>query len=100
MKQFVITLLAAVGAYAVFEWYIKNPNSPGGSNVSLLERSGVAASNVTASGQLTSGIPAFNDTPIANGHGDQVAAAYHTNNSATLSGGPNYEPAFGPKTNR
>lgn len=100
MKQLIITVLAAVGAYAVFEWYVKNPNSPGGKNVNLVERKGVAASNAFSSDQLTSGIPEFNSAPVANGHGDQVAAAYHTNSAATLPGGPTYEPAFGPKTNR
>lgn len=100
MKQFVLVVLATVGAYAVAKWYTKNPKSYGGSNVELAERKGVVSSNFSASDQLVSGVPQFDDTPIANGHGDQVVAAYHTNNSATLPGGPNYEPAFGPKTNR
>lgn len=100
MKHFIMVALAAVGAYAVFEWYTKNPGSFGGSNVELAERKGVVSSNFSASDQLVSGVPSFNDAPIANGHGDQVVAAWHTNNDATLPGGPNYEPAFGPKTNR
>jgi hypothetical protein len=100
MKQLLITALAAIGAYAVYEWYIKSPKSPGGKNVELAERSGVVKSNVSHSGQLVSGIPEFDSTPIANGHGDQVAAAYPSNNLSTSNGSPNYEPAFGPKTNR
>jgi hypothetical protein len=100
MKQFLIFGLALIGAYATFEWWTKNPRSPGGPNVNALEVSGVATSNATAGNQLTSGIPTFDPTPIANGHGDQVSAAYSSNAWSTSNGGPNYEPAFGPKTNR
>ena len=100
LKGFLVVGLAAVGAYAVFDWWKRNPRSGGPSNPVASEVSGVAHSNTTDSGQMTSGIPGFPTIPIANGHGDQVSAAYHTNQWATIPGGPNYVPAFGPNENR
>ena len=99
VKGFFVVALAAVGAYATFEWWRKNPRSYGPSNPVASEVAGVAHTNFTASGQLSSGVPGFDEAPIANGHGDQVVAAYHTNRYATLPGGPEYTPAFGPTTN-
>ncbi len=100
IKGFLLVGLAAVGAYAVFDWWRRNPSSGGPANPVATEVAGVAHSNLTDSGQLTPGIPGFNDTAIANGHGDQVVAAYHTNPYATLPGGGVYTPAFGPLANR
>lgn len=100
MKQFFLVGLAAIGGYALFEWWKNNPRSWGGPNPVASEVAGVSQTNFSDSGQLTSGVPTFDQTPIANGHGDQIVAAYHDNPLATLPGGANYEPAFGPRTNR
>jgi hypothetical protein len=99
IRNFFIVGLAAIGAYAVFQWWERNPRAAGPSNPVATEVGGVAHSNVTDSGQMTSGIPVFNARAIANGHGDQVSAAYHSNPTATLPGGPQYTPAFGPEAN-
>ena len=100
MKNFFVIVLAGVGIYAILEWYRKNPRSMGGPNPVASEVSGIALdTNNTASNEMTSGVPVFNAAPIANGHGDQIAAAYHSNRFATLPGGGDYEPAFGPHTN-
>lgn len=99
-KSAVVALLAAIGIYAVYQWYGKNPKSPGGPNPVASEVGGVVRNtNRTSSNQMTSGIPAFNSAAIANGHGDQVAAAQHSNRFSISNGSPNYEPAFGPSTN-
>ncbi len=100
IKGFFVVGLAAIGAWAIFDWWKRNPSSGGPSNPVATEVAGIAHSNFTDSGQLTSGVPAFNSAPIANGHGDQVIAAYHTNRFATAPGGPVYSPAFGPNANR
>jgi hypothetical protein len=100
IKGFFIIGLAAIGAYAVLNWYQRNPRSGGPANPIANEVAGVANSNFSDSNQMTSGVPIFNNTPIANGHGDQVSAAYHSNQWSTLDGGMNYTPAFGPTTNR
>lgn len=99
VKGFFIVGLAAVGAYAIFEWWQKNPRSLGPSNPVASEVAGVARTNTTSSSQMTSGIPGYNTAPIANGHGDQVAASYHSNRFSTLNGSTDYTPAFGPTTN-
>jgi hypothetical protein len=100
MKNFFVIILAGVGVYAILEWYRNSPHSPGGKNPVVQEVSGIAPdTNYTASNEMTSGVPVFNDAPVANGHGDQVAAAYHANRFATLPGSAQYEPAFGPHTN-
>jgi hypothetical protein len=99
VKSFFMIGLAAIGAYAIFQWWQNNPSSAGPTNPVATEVGGVAHSNVTSFGQMTSGIPVFNSMPIANGHGDQVSAAYHSNGTSTLPGGPNYTPAFGPTAN-
>jgi len=100
VKGFMLIALAAVGVYAVLEWWQRNPASGGPSNPVASEVAGVAHSNITNSGQMTSGVPGFNQAAIANGHGDQVSAAFHSNKWSTSNGTPNYTPAFGPSTNR
>lgn len=100
IKGFFILTLAAVGGYAVISWWQRNPRSYGPSNPVASEVAGVAKSNFSSSGQMTSGVPSYNPAPIANGHGDQVSAALHTNRYATIPGGANYTPAFGPTTNQ
>jgi hypothetical protein len=97
VKGFFVAGLAAIGIYAIFEWYVRGKAA---TNPVATEVAGIAQSNVTASNQMTSGIPTFNPTPIANGHGDQVSAAYHSNRFSTVNGSPNYEPAFGPSANQ
>ena len=100
MKNFFVIVLAGVGIYAILNWYRNNPRSPGGTNPVAQEVSGVAPdTNFTASNEMTSGVPVFNPIAIANGHGDQISAAYHSNRFATLPGSCDYEPAFGPHTN-
>lgn len=100
IKGFFLIGLAAVGAYAVFNWWQTSPSAAGPANPVASEVAGVAHSNFTNSGQMSSGVPGFNEMPIANGHGDQVSAAYHSNQWSTSNGGMNYTPAFGPKANR
>ena len=97
MKGFFVTLLAAVGAYAIWEWYSKNPRSHGGPNPVAQEVTGVTTGVAEPFGQLSSGIPIYNAAPIANGHGDQVSAALPSNRYSHKNGRSNYVPAFGPQ---
>jgi hypothetical protein len=99
LKGFAITALAAIGVFALFEWWSKNQRSPGGPNPVAQEQSGVIDTNFSSGNQMTSGVPEFNSAAIANGHGDQVSAARHSNRYSMLNGSSNYEPAFGPSTN-
>jgi hypothetical protein len=101
MKQWLILGLAAIGAYAVYQWYQKSQATAQGHQVTP---AGVLANTANATdiatGSLVSGVPGFDTTPVANGHGDQIMAAYHTNAHSTIDGGPDYQPAFGPDENR
>lgn len=104
MKEFFLVALAAIGGYAVFQWYQKTNLSPAG-QVARNQNPGSTAAAITAAaigvnGPLTSGVPSYCQIPVANGHGDLIAAAYHSNAMATLPGGPDYQPAFGPNANR
>lgn len=108
MKGWVILALAAIGGYAVFQWFEQKR----GRYVAVSgELSGTAGPFTTSTGGVTgigdyyvspiaSGVPVFPDYAIANGHGDQVAAAYHSNSFSTINGGPVYTPAFGPTENQ
>lgn len=107
MKQWFMLGLAAIGAYAVYQWWTKTQasasgqnahNAPDAANASILSYAG--GQGDLATGPLQAGVPAFNGAPVANGHGDQIMAAYHTNAHATLPGESNYQPAFGPDENR
>lgn len=110
MKGWVILILAVVGGYVVLQWFTGQRNSPaGGSAVNPPGGGGTGAQLPLAAttgvgdffvSPLASGVPTFNDLQIANGHGDQVAAAYHSNSLSTLNGSAVYEPAFGPVTNQ
>jgi hypothetical protein len=104
MKEFFLVVMAGIGAYAVYQWYQKTNTSNAG-QVARNQNPGQTAAAITAaavgvSGPLVSGVPAFRGPAIANGHGDQIAAAYHNNALATIPGGVNYQPAFGPNENR
>lgn len=104
MKEIVITMLAAVGVFAVYSWWSKQHYSGQGqadTNANAGNPVAAAATGVMGRGSpLVSGIPSFNTSAYANGHGDQVAAAYHVNRHSTINGSPNYAPAFGPTENR
>src|SRR5580658_10259610 len=99
MKETVLVLLAAVGVYAVYEWYAKQKKTPGvamrtAQNVGTGSHSTATAAAVTSeaiglTGPLVPGIPAFHGPAIANGHGDQIAAALPSNRWSTSNGGPN-----------
>lgn len=108
MKGWVILGLAALGGYVALKWFFgqrmssqsgnaNNPVQGGTGNGALAAATGVGDFYVSP---LASGIPAFDQSAIANGHGDQVAAAAHANAFSTLNGSPTYEPAFGPMTNQ
>lgn len=106
MKEWAITLLAVVGGYVVIRWFMHQQSlQPGqratagiSANLGPLSAMVGIQSNVTPG--LTAGVPVFNQDAIANGHGDQVAAAYHDNSMATLPGAVVYTPAFGPDENQ
>ena len=103
MKGIIITALAIVGGYVVWEWFthrragLAHGFSATASIGPLSASAGIGDYVVSP---LASGVPTFNSDPIANGHGDQVAAGVHNNPFATLPGASQYQPAFGPKTNQ
>ena len=108
MREWVITGLTIVGGYVVISWFLHKRNHHTGfsgersgqqtaSGSQLAQQTGVGNYFVSP---IASGVPTFNSDAIANGHGDQVAAAYHSNPMATLPGDAVYEPAFGPTANR
>lgn len=119
MKGWIVSLLAVFGAFVVIRYFVGKTQSATSisgelsgnvvSNVNPVvgptQSQGANVSQVTGLGDffvspIASGIPVFNAAAIANGHGDQVAAAYHTNTLSTLDGSMVYEPAFGPATNQ
>lgn len=104
MKGFVIAVLVAVGGYSVFEWitgqgqHNRRQRTP--ANATLSAGSVAAAFGMTSPETTVSGVPVFNESAVANGHGDQVAAALHSNRFATIPGTGHYQPAFGPTENQ
>ena len=105
MKAWAITILAVVGGYAVFQWVTHQRGQSGGKRASAafnlnLGPLGVAAGINSNVDPTASGVPSFNQAPIANGHGDQVAAAYHQNPDSTINGAFQYTSAFGPNENQ
>jgi hypothetical protein len=105
MKPWAITILAVVGGYAVIQWLMHQRGTAQGQRATAafnlnLGPLGVAAGINSNVDPTASGVPGFNTAPIANGHGDQVAAAYHSNPSSTINGGFQYSPAFGPNENQ
>ena len=103
-----ITILAVVGGFVAIKWIANRAGQHTGLGTELTGTNPVAGTPVgqaTGVGDLTlapivSGVPMFNNSAIANGHGDQVSAAYHANTLSTLPGQVMYEPAFGPATNQ
>lgn len=109
MKGWIVTALLVIGAYATFKWVTANQtsNAANGASQSPSAGAGVqlgplsAAIGIGGSGNLVAGVPTFNEKAIANGHGDQIIAAHHTNGNATIPGGQSvYTPAFGPEENQ
>jgi hypothetical protein len=105
MKAWIITALTLIGGYAVFQWLTHQQGLPKGQRASAgasvnLGSLGVSLGIQSNIDPISSGVPEYNTTPIANGHGDQVTAAYHTGPGATLPGSANYTPAFGPNENQ
>lgn len=103
MKGIVVTVLAVIGGYAVWQWFQHKQGTLSHGFSATLNAGPLSASAGVGDyvvSPLASGVPSFNDAPIANGHGDQVAAAYHSNPMATIPGAPVYTPAFGPTTNQ
>lgn len=106
MKQWAVIALALVGGYAVFQWFTNRQSLLGGgqggksvpTNMGPLSAQAGVGDYVVS--PLSSGVPVFTGLAIANGHGDQVSAAYHVNPLSTLSGSPQYSPAFGPQANQ
>ena len=105
MKPWVITVLAVIGGYAVFQWFTQQRSASAGTRATAgagvqLGPLGVAIGIQSNVDPITAGVPMFNQSAIANGHGDQVIAAYHSNPDATIPGGAIYVPAFGPNENQ
>lgn len=107
MKNWVITALVVIGAYATFKYVTANQAGAAANGARQGFGAGVqlgpfsAAVDLGGSGNLVAGVPSYNETVIANGHGDQVVAARHTNAMATVPGGQAvYSPAFGPNENQ
>jgi hypothetical protein len=105
MKGWVITVLAVIGGYAVYQWVTQQRGMGAGNRAAAsagvsLGPLGVFAGIQSNVDPTTAGVPTFDQTPIANGHGDQVWAAYHQNPDSTMSGSPQYSPAFGPNENQ
>ena len=99
MKQWVIIVSAVVAGFAVWKYFGQRLSNPAAQNAH--NNPGAIVSSISPQG-LYAGVPTFDDTAVANGHGDQVAAAYHSNTMATVTpdGGGVYSPAFGPSENR
>jgi len=105
MKGIVITVLAVIGGYAIYQWLTQQRGMGAGQRASAqgsvnLGPVGVAIGINSNVDPTMAGVPSFNELPIANGHGDQVWAAYHANPDSTINGSPNYAPAFGPTENQ
>ena len=108
MKGWIVTALVLIGGYVVIKHFLFRRSQHTGLSGELSgtqTAAGTTAAQVTGVGDffvspIASGVPIFNNAAIANGHGDQVAAAYHNNVFATLPGSVVYEPAFGPVTNQ
>src|SRR5271167_2637527 len=105
MKPWMITVLAVIGGYAIYSWFMHQRSQPAGVRAAAgagvsLGPLGVQFGIQSNIDPTTAGVPTFNESAIANGHGDQVIAAMHTNPDATLPGTFMYEPAFGPNTNQ
>ena len=105
MKPWAITILVVVGGYVVLQWLMGQRAMGAGQRASAafnlnLGPLGVAAGINSNVDPTASGVPGFDTAPIANGHGDQVAAAYHSNPYSTVPGAFQYSPAFGPNENQ
>jgi hypothetical protein len=105
MKPWAITALIVIGGYVVLQWVLGQRGGASGQRASAafninLGPLGVAAGINSNVDPTASGVPAFNTMPVANGHGDLVAAAYHSNPDCTLPGQFQYSPAFGPNENQ
>jgi hypothetical protein len=90
---------AVIAGIIVYKWWGQVRTNPAAQNAA--NDPGAIVSSIAPSG-LYSGVPTFDDTAVANGHGDQVVAAYHDNELATVvpTGSGIYQPAFGPQENR
>lgn len=99
MKQWAIMVTAVIAGVVIYKWWGQQRTNPAAQNAH--NDPGAIVSSIAPTG-LYSGVPTFDDTAVANGHGDQVAAAYHDNELATVvpSGHGHYTPAFGPGENR
>jgi hypothetical protein len=108
IKPWIITVLAVIGGYAVYQWLTGQQQTTQGQRVTAnagafnlsLGPLGVAAGVNSNVDPTTAGVPSFDETAISNGHGDQVWAAYHNNPQSTIGGAPQYSPAFGPTENQ
>jgi hypothetical protein len=119
MRGWVVTLLALFGGYVIVKHFLFRTGNATSISGELSGTTTTGVSPVLGQTQvpgqvvaqqtgvgdffvspIASGVPVFNPAAIANGHGDQVAAAYHTNTLATIPGSAQYEPAFGPMTNQ
>lgn len=105
MKQWAITILIVIGGYSVFQWFTRQRQTAPGQRAAAsfnlnLGPLGLAAGINSNVDPTAAGVPTFDQSAYANGRGDQVAAAYHTNPMATLPGSPTYSPAFGPAANQ
>lgn len=100
-----ITVLAVIGGYAIYQWVTQQQGMAQGARATAgagvnLGPLGISLGIQSNVAPISSGVPTFNTLPVANGHGDQVYAAYHSNPDATLPGSSQYTPAFGPNENQ
>jgi hypothetical protein len=109
MKNVFIVALAAVGAYAIYQWYGSSARSPRGQGAHnngpwpVNRNTGAPAGNGVGDflvSNVASGVPGYDQTPVEAGHGDMQAAAKHSNPFSTINGSSNYTPAFGPNENQ
>lgn len=96
MKQWALTVVAVVSGIAIYKWWQHNKMGQGGSFLSV-----AIGTSGTQTGPYNdvAGVPVFDGTGVPN-RPDQVSAALHTNDAATLSGSFQYSPAFGADENR
>ena len=99
MKQWAIMVSAVIVGFVIYKWWGQARANPAAQNAH--NDPGAIVSSISPQG-LYSGVPTFDDTAVANGHGDQVVAAFHDNVLATVvpDGMGIYQPAFGPQENR
>jgi len=92
MKQWALLGVIAITGYAAYKWWQNAKHSPVYVGAQQPQPGDMINANL-----VYSGVPSFDDTSAPSGHGDAMAAAQYDNELATMPGGYNYTPAFGPQ---